>query len=103
MFQSYLMNKNLVDLSFYKDKKIAIFGLGKTGLSALKSMITHGAEVFAWDDNTELVDSIKYFADASKSAESVITSDITPINQKLETMFNLQKRADSSSAFYPEA
>ena len=35
----------------FKGKTIAIFGLGRTGLSAAKSLIKGGAMVLAWDDN----------------------------------------------------
>ena len=35
----------------FKGKTIAIFGLGRTGLSAAKSLIKGGARVLAWDDN----------------------------------------------------
>ena len=35
----------------FKGKTIAIFGLGRTGLSAAKSLLKGGAKVLAWDDN----------------------------------------------------
>ena len=35
----------------FKGKTIAIFGLGRTGLSAAKSLQRGGATVWAWDDN----------------------------------------------------
>lgn len=35
----------------YKGQTIAIFGLGRTGLSAAKSLAQGGARVWAWDDN----------------------------------------------------
>lgn len=35
----------------FKGKTIAIFGLGRTGLSAAKSLMRGGAHVLAWDDN----------------------------------------------------
>ena len=35
----------------YKGQTIAIFGLGRTGLSAAKSLTQGGARVWAWDDN----------------------------------------------------
>lgn len=34
----------------YKDKKIAILGLGKSGRSVAQSLLKAGAHVFAWDD-----------------------------------------------------
>ena len=41
----------MIDLSRYKDKRIGVVGLGKTGLSAVYALKKHGASVFAWDDN----------------------------------------------------
>ena len=35
----------------FKGQTIAIFGLGRTGLSAAKSLQKGGAKVLAWDDN----------------------------------------------------
>ncbi len=35
----------------FKGQRIAIFGLGRTGLSAAKSLMRGGADVMAWDDN----------------------------------------------------
>lgn len=35
----------------YKGKKVAVFGLGLTGISAALSLASGGADVFAWDDN----------------------------------------------------
>jgi len=35
----------------YSGKKAAIFGLARTGISAARSLLKGGAEVFAWDDS----------------------------------------------------
>jgi UDP-N-acetylmuramoylalanine--D-glutamate ligase len=35
----------------YEHKTVAVFGLGRTGLSAAKSLMAGGAQVVAWDDN----------------------------------------------------
>jgi len=35
----------------FKDKTIAVMGLGRTGLSAAKSLLAGGANVIVWDDN----------------------------------------------------
>ncbi len=41
----------MIDLSLYKDKTVAILGLGKTGLSTATAMVESGANVLAWDDS----------------------------------------------------
>ena len=43
----------------YKGKKVAVFGLGLTGVSAALSLAAGGADVFAWDDNDASVDLAK--------------------------------------------
>lgn len=39
----------------FKDKKVALFGLGGSGLVTARSLIAGGANVVAWDDNPEQV------------------------------------------------
>lgn len=41
----------MISLDKYKGKKIAVFGLGKTGNGAVRALSNSGAEVYAWDDN----------------------------------------------------
>jgi len=38
----------------YQGKKIAIYGLGKTGISAAKTLKKLNAEILCWDDNEEI-------------------------------------------------
>lgn len=40
----------MIIASKFKGKKIAVVGLGKTGVSSAKSLSAGGAKVFAWDD-----------------------------------------------------
>ncbi|WP_333023088.1 UDP-N-acetylmuramoyl-L-alanine--D-glutamate ligase [Wolbachia endosymbiont of Pentidionis agamae] len=40
-------------LDQYKSKSIAVFGLGKTGLSAINNFMSNKVKVYAWDDNKE--------------------------------------------------
>lgn len=35
----------------FKGKKVAVFGLGRTGLACIEALQAGGAEVWAWDDN----------------------------------------------------
>ena len=47
----------MIDLSSYrkmlKDKPVAVFGLGLSGLSTLKALVGAGIKVIAWDDREE--------------------------------------------------
>jgi len=47
----------MIDLSSYvqglKNQKIAVFGLGFSGLSTVKALTSAGASVYAWDDNKD--------------------------------------------------
>ena len=38
----------------YQNKKIAIYGMGITGLSAAKTLKKLGAQVLCWDDNQKI-------------------------------------------------
>jgi len=40
----------------FSQKKLAVFGLGKAGQSAVTMLLTRGAEVFCWDDRKEARD-----------------------------------------------
>ena len=43
----------------YKNKEIAIYGMGITGRSAAKTFKNMGAKVFCWDDNKKVRRKIK--------------------------------------------
>ena len=43
----------------YQNKKIAIYGMGKTGCSAAKTFEKLGSKVFCWDDNKKVRKKIK--------------------------------------------
>lgn len=40
----------MIDASSYQGKKVAVFGLARSGIAAAKALSAGGAEVFAWDD-----------------------------------------------------
>ncbi|MDG7056291.1 MAG: UDP-N-acetylmuramoyl-L-alanine--D-glutamate ligase [Wolbachia endosymbiont of Meromenopon meropis] len=40
-----------MQLGKYKNQNVAVFGLGKTGLSVIHALIKVGAKIYAWDDN----------------------------------------------------
>ncbi|WP_208435923.1 UDP-N-acetylmuramoyl-L-alanine--D-glutamate ligase [Bartonella phoceensis] len=41
----------MISVTCYKDQKVALFGLGQSGLSAAQALMRGGAEVVAWDEN----------------------------------------------------
>ena len=41
----------MIPITVYKDKSVALFGLGITGLSAAKALSAGGAKVIVWDEN----------------------------------------------------
>lgn len=43
----------MVDLTHYKDAPVAVFGLGRTGLTASQALMASGVDVWAWDDNLD--------------------------------------------------
>lgn len=45
-----------------KHKKVAVFGLGKSGLATVKSLCASGAECYVWDDNEAGRDALKKLA-----------------------------------------
>ncbi|MDR2609386.1 MAG: UDP-N-acetylmuramoyl-L-alanine--D-glutamate ligase [Rickettsiales bacterium] len=44
-----------MQLNKYKNQNVAVFGLGKTGLSVINTLIKSGARIYAWDDNEEQI------------------------------------------------
>ncbi len=43
----------MIDLAPFKDRRIAVLGLGRTGVAAARALRAAGAEVIAWDDKPE--------------------------------------------------
>jgi UDP-N-acetylmuramoylalanine--D-glutamate ligase len=41
----------MIIIQTYQDKRVAVFGLGRTGLSAVRALVAGGAEVLVWDDD----------------------------------------------------
>ncbi len=40
----------MIDLSHLKGRRYGVFGLGRTGLAAVKALVAGGVKVVAWDD-----------------------------------------------------
>ncbi|RCW28356.1 UDP-N-acetylmuramoylalanine--D-glutamate ligase [Ciceribacter lividus] len=58
----------MIPVSTFRGRKVALFGLGGSGLATAKALIAGGAEVIAWDDNPDSV--------AKAGAEGVVTQDL---------------------------
>lgn len=58
----------MIPITALKDKTIALFGLGGSGLATAKAIVAGGAQVIAWDDNPQSV--------AKAQAEGVATGDL---------------------------
>jgi UDP-N-acetylmuramoylalanine--D-glutamate ligase len=43
----------MIPVPGYEDQAVAVFGLGRTGITAVRALMAGGANVLAWDDNTE--------------------------------------------------
>lgn len=43
----------MIPVPGYEDQAVAVFGLGRTGITAARALIAGGAKVLAWDDNPD--------------------------------------------------
>ncbi|WP_455482651.1 UDP-N-acetylmuramoyl-L-alanine--D-glutamate ligase [Bartonella sp. B35(2025)] len=46
----------MISVEHYKGQKVALFGLGQSGLATAQALLSGGAEVVAWDDNSSGVE-----------------------------------------------
>ena len=51
----------MVNLRKYKDKRIAIYGMGLTGRSTARALKKLGAQALCWDDNIKVRKELKSF------------------------------------------
>jgi UDP-N-acetylmuramoylalanine--D-glutamate ligase len=58
----------MIPATAFKDKKVALFGLGGSGLATARALADGGAAVLAWDDNPDSV--------AKAEAEGIATGDL---------------------------
>src|SRR3954467_8509939 len=49
----------MIPISTFRDRKVALFGLGGSGLATAEALAAGGAIVTAWDDNPDSVDKAK--------------------------------------------
>ena len=47
----------MIPVHAYSNSQVAVYGLGRTGLSAIRSLIAGGASVVAWDDSEAALES----------------------------------------------
>ncbi len=50
----------MIPLQAYENKTIGVFGLGRSGLAAVRALAAGGANVLAWDDNAGTVEGFEY-------------------------------------------
>ena len=43
----------MIVIDSYRDQRLAVFGLGRSGLSTARALVAGGAEVLAWDDDPD--------------------------------------------------
>jgi UDP-N-acetylmuramoylalanine--D-glutamate ligase len=58
----------MIPIRSFAGRKVALFGLGGSGLATARALLAGGAEVVAWDDNPESV--------ARASGEGIATADL---------------------------
>ena len=61
----------MIPITEYAGRDVAVFGLGRTGLSAAKALVAGGARVHAWDDN-----------EASREAAEAAGITLSDINKR---------------------
>ncbi len=71
----------MIPVSSFSGRKVALFGLGGSGLATAKALIAGGAEVLAWDDNPDSVEK------AGKAG--VTTADLRGIDWSAQAAFVL--------------
>lgn len=62
----------MIAVSVFKDRKVALFGLGGSGLATARALSAGGADVIVWDDNPESV--------ARAAEEGLTTADLRGID-----------------------
>lgn len=68
----------MITPTYLKDSKIAIFGLGKAGISTLKSLLRAGAQVYVWDDGEPAREKLKL---EKLHGVTVVTPEDMPWNE----------------------
>lgn len=71
----------MIPVTTLAGKKVALFGLGGSGLATAKALVDGGADVTAWDDNPDSV--------VKAMAEGITTADLHKIDWSAQALFVL--------------
>ena len=71
----------MIPVTTFKGKKVALFGLGGSGLATAEALVAGGAEVTAWDDNPDSV--------AKAAAAGIPTADLRHVDWRVFAAFVL--------------
>jgi len=71
----------MIPVTTFKDKQVALFGLGGSGLATARALVAGGAKVTAWDDNPDSV--------AKAADEGIATADLRSIDWQAQAAFVL--------------
>ena len=71
----------MIPVSTFKSRKVALFGLGGSGLATARALVAGGADVFAWDDNPDSVEKAK--------AQGIGTADLRSLDWRQMAAFVL--------------
>lgn len=66
----------MIKADTFRDRTVAVFGLGRTGVSAALSLVAGGATVWAWDDNRETREAAQQKGVPLKSLKKVDWSEV---------------------------
>lgn len=64
----------MIEVTRFRNRKVAVLGLGKAGKSTAKALATGGADVYAWDDNSQSIEAI---TSSSAIADIVLNQNVT--------------------------
>ncbi|CCE96503.1 UDP-N-acetylmuramoylalanine-D-glutamate ligase [Sinorhizobium fredii HH103] len=71
----------MIPVTTFKGRKVALFGLGGSGLATAEALVAGGAEVTAWDDNPDSV--------AKAAAVGIATADLRDVDWNAFSAFVL--------------
>lgn len=92
----------MIIVNSFKNKKVALFGLGGSGIATAKSLLAGGAEVLAWDDKMETVEKTRaqnipvedlHHADWSEIAALILAPGVPLTNPEPHWVVKLAQKA----------
>lgn len=86
----------MIEVTAYRDRPIAVMGLGKSGISAVRALTAGGADVWAWDDGA--------LTRQAAEAEDIALTDLNDADwQGIDTLVLSPGIADRHPAPHPIA